>query len=126
MPSVSSLMLGTTDVERLHSWYTAVLPPDSDDTMDPYRVLGYDGFYLFLDPRDDVGDGNAEPGRFLINFDVDVRAAERRANEQGARWIAEVEDRDGSLFGTLADPDGNAVQIIELSEEARAQMEERP
>ena len=33
-----------------------------------------------------------------------------------------VEDRDGSLFGTLADPDGNAVQVIQLSPEARAAM----
>ena len=125
MPNVGGLMLGTTDVERLHAWYAAVLPPDSDETMDQYRVLGYSGFYLFLDPREDVGGANAEPGRFLINFDADVREVERRANEAGARWIAEVEDRGGNLFATLADPDGNAVQVIQLSEESRAQMAEQ-
>jgi predicted enzyme related to lactoylglutathione lyase len=124
MPTIGSLMLGTTDVERLHAWYAAVLPPDSDDQMDQYRILGYDGFFLFLDPRDDVADTNVEPGRFLLNVDTDVRAVEKRANEIGARWIAEVEDRDGSLFATLADPDGNAVQVVQLSEDARKQLEE--
>ena len=123
MTTVSSLMLGTTDLDRLHAWYAAVLPPDIDEPQQQYRILGYGDFYLFLDPRDDVAGKNHEPGRFLVNFDVeDARAVEARADEYGATWIARVEDRDGSLFGTLADPDGNAVQVIQLSAEARAAM----
>ncbi|MGI8646577.1 MAG: VOC family protein [Nocardioides sp.] len=123
MTSVSSLMLGTTDVERLHAWYAAVLPPEVDQAQEQYHILGYGAFYLFLDPRDDVAGSNGEPGRFLVNFDVeDARAVEQRADEHRATWISRVEDRDGSLFGTLADPDGNAVQIIQLSPEARAEM----
>ncbi len=46
-----------------------------------------------------------------------------------ARRGSPVEDRDGSPFGTPADPDGNAVQIIQLSAEPRAEMagrHERP
>ena len=123
MTTVTSLMLGTTDVARLHQWYAAVLPPDTDQPLDQYRLLGYGGFHLFLDPRDDVTGKNEEPGRFLVNFDVeDARAVEKRADDLGSTWISRVEDRDGSLFGTLADPDGNAVQIIQLSDEHRAQM----
>lgn len=122
---VTSLMLGTSDAERLHAWYTAVLPPDTDDPQDQYRILGYGGFYLFLDPRDDVEGRSKEPGRFLLNVGVDdAREVERRADDLGATWISRVEDRDGSLFGTLADPDGNAVQVIQLSEEHRRQMEQ--
>jgi predicted enzyme related to lactoylglutathione lyase len=120
---VSSLMLGTTELDRLHQWYVAVLPPDVDEVNGQYRILGYDDFYLFLDPRDDVGGANPEQGRFLLNFDVDdARAVEERANAHGVHWISEVEDRDGSLFATLADPDGNAVQVIQLSDAHRAQM----
>ena len=123
MTTVTSLMLGTTDVDRLHQWYAAVLPPDTDQSLDQYRLLGYGGFYLFLDPRDDVTGANKEPGRFLVNVEVDdARAVEKRADDLGATWISRVEDRDGSLFGTLADPDGNAIQIIQLSPEQRAQM----
>lgn len=123
MTTVSSLMLGTTDIDRLHAWYTAVLPPEADQPQEQYRILRYGDFHLFLDPRDDVAGSNDEPGRFLVNFDVeDVRAVQARADEYGATWIAPVEDRDGNLFGTLADPDGNAVQVIQLSPEARAAM----
>lgn len=124
--AMTSVMLGTTDVDRLHAWYAAILPPEHDQTQGQYRILGYAGFYLFLDPRDDVAAGNPEPGRFLLNFEVDdVRTVAAVADEHGATWIAPVEDREGSFFGTLADPDGNAVQVIELSAAARAEMATR-
>jgi predicted enzyme related to lactoylglutathione lyase len=77
-----------------------------------------------IDTRDDVGDTNPEPGRMILNVEVsDARAAAGRINDTGAKWLAELEERDGSWFGTAIDPDGNYVQIIELSEEARTLME---
>lgn len=45
-----------------------------------------------------------------------------RLDAMGVSWLAELEDRDGSLFATAVDPDGNYVQVIELSEAARAAM----
>ena len=121
--TLMSLMLASQDPDRLHSWYTAVLPPDTDDKQDQYRILGYGGFYLFLDNRDDVGEATAEPGRVLLNFDVtDARGFVDRVDQVGGGWKAPLEDRDGSLFATAVDPDGNYVQVIELSEEHKAQM----
>ncbi len=121
--TLMSLMLASQDTDRLHSWYTAVLPPDTDDKQDQYRILGYGGFYLFLDSRDDVGEATAEPGRVLLNFDVtDARGFVDRVDQVGGGWKAPLEDRDGSLFATAVDPDGNYVQVIELSEEHKAQM----
>jgi predicted enzyme related to lactoylglutathione lyase len=52
----------------------------------------------------------------------DARAVVARMNDLGVTWLAELEDRDGSLFATAIDPDGNYVQIIELSEAHRAGM----
>lgn len=121
--SLMSLMLSSTDPERLHGWYTSVLPPSTDDQQEQYRVLGYGGFYLFLDSRDDVGAKTAEPGRVVLNFDVDdAPGFVARVDEQGTEWLAPLEDRDGSLFVTAIDPDGNYVQVIQLSEEHKAQM----
>jgi predicted enzyme related to lactoylglutathione lyase len=72
---------------------------------------------LLIDGRDDVTDRNPEPGRVILNFHVDdARATAARLNDQGVTWLVELEDRDGGLFGTLVDPDGNYVQIIELKE----------
>jgi predicted enzyme related to lactoylglutathione lyase len=122
-PTLMSLMLSSTDPERLHDWYTTALPPQSDDAQDQYRILGYGGFYLFLDSRDDVGPKTAEPGRVVLNFDVDdVHAVAARIDQLGTEWLAPLEDRDGSFFATAIDPDGNYVQMIQLSEEHKQQM----
>ena len=122
-PTLGSIMLSSTDPDRLHSWYSTVLPPQSDDKMDQYYILNYGGFFLFLDSRDDVGESTAEPGRVILNFDVDdAPAVAERIDSLGGPWVAPLEDRDGSLFGTAIDPDGNYVQIIWLSPEHRAEL----
>lgn len=117
-------MLGTRDADRLHHWYTTALPPEHEEQQDQYRILAYGSFWLFLDQRDDVEAATTEPNRTLINFDVeDAKAVCARIDELGSTWIAPLEDRDGSLMATAADPDGNAVQVIQLSPEHRAEME---
>lgn len=124
MTTMGSAMLGTRDVDRLHRWYTTVLPPDSDDIQGDYRILGYGGFYLFLDARDDVRAAHPDPARTLLNFDVDdARSVAERMEAAASTWVAPLEDRDGSLFATAQDPDGNYVQIIQLSPEHLAHMQ---
>jgi predicted enzyme related to lactoylglutathione lyase len=122
-PNLVSILLASTDPERLHAWYTAALSPLEDTKADQYHILKFGTFFLLIDHRDDVGDTNPEPGRVILNFDVDdARAVAARLEEAGTTWLAELEDRDGSLFATAIDPDGNYVQIIQLSDEHRAAM----
>lgn len=122
--SLDSMLLASTDPDRLHDWYAAAFDPTDDEKRDQYRVLRFGEFHLLIDSRDDVGDRNPEPGRVILNFDVpDARAVVARLEELGTAWLAELEDRDGSLFATAIDPDGNYVQLIQLSDEYRAQME---
>lgn len=123
-PTLDSMLLATTDPDRLASWYAAVLDPTTDTKVDDYRVLQFGSFHLLIDRRDDVGERSAEPARIILNFDVaDARAIAARMDELQTEWLAELEDRDGSLFATALDPDGNYVQIIQLSAEHRAAME---
>jgi predicted enzyme related to lactoylglutathione lyase len=125
-PTLNSILLSSTDPQRLHDWYAEVLPPDSDDAMEQYRVLTYGGFYLMIDTRDDVGAKAAEPGRMILNFDVDdAQGVVARIDRVGGDWLAPLEDREGSLFATAIDPDGNYVQVIQLSDEARAAMSDQ-
>ncbi len=124
--TLGSMLLASTDPERLRAWYAATLAPEEDANVEGYRMLSFGGFYVMIDSRDDVGKTNPEPGRAILNFDVaDARATAARMNDAGTSWLAELEDRDGSLFGTAIDPDGNYVQIIQLSEEHRAAMEKQ-
>jgi predicted enzyme related to lactoylglutathione lyase len=123
LPNLDSLLLATTDPDRLHAWYADVLSPQEDIGMDGYRVLRLGAFHLLIDRRDDVDPRAGDPARMILNVDVDdARAVAARANARGTEWLAPLEDRDGSLFGTAVDPDGNYVQIIQLSDEHRAAM----
>ena len=122
-PKLDSMLLASTDPTRLHDWYSAALAPDNDEKVDQYRILDFGGFYLLIDTRDDISATNPEPGRTIINFDVaDARAVVDRMQALGTTWVAELEDRDGSLFATALDPDGNFVQIIQMSPEALREM----
>ncbi|MFE1169229.1 VOC family protein [Nocardiopsis sp. NPDC058789] len=123
-PNLDSMLLASTDPDRLRDWYAAVLDPVANDDMDGYRVLRFGTFHMLIDQRDDVGAEAADPTRMILNFDVgDARAVAALMDERGTEWVAPLEDRDGSLFATAKDPDGNYVQIIQMSEEALAAME---
>jgi predicted enzyme related to lactoylglutathione lyase len=123
--TLGSMLLASADPARLRDWYVAALRPVVSRTPgDPaYDVLDFNGFYVMVDTRDDIGATNPEPARVILNFEVaDARDAARRIDRLGTEWVSPLEDREGSWFATATDPDGNYVQIIELSDEARAAM----
>src|SRR4051794_6365288 len=99
MTSCVSFLLSSTDPDRLHRWYVDALKPDVNDSANGYRVVGFDGFYIMIDSRDDVSAKNPEPGRSIVNFDVDdARGVAARMDQLGVEWLAPLEDREGSLF----------------------------
>ncbi|MBW3577118.1 MAG: VOC family protein [Actinobacteria bacterium] len=117
------MLLASTDPERLAAWYATAFQPATDTDMDGYRIMRFGKFHLLIDQREDIGDTNPEPGRMILNFDVaDANTVVARLDDMGVRWLAELEDRDGSLFATAIDPDGNYVQVIQLDPRDRAQM----
>ncbi|MEV6520784.1 VOC family protein [Longispora sp. NPDC051575] len=104
----TSMLLGTTRPAEMRDFYIKALAPEF--TGDGAIDLG--GFLLVIDGRDDVEEKNAEPGRHIVNFDVeDFDAMEAQLNAAGVQWIS-IADREKGKFGTFADPDGNYVQII--------------
>jgi predicted enzyme related to lactoylglutathione lyase len=119
-PPLGSILLGTTDARRLRDWYAAAFVPDGVgfSEVSPSMFAGTFGDVgLLIDGRDDVSDRNPEPGRVILNFHVeDAHATAARLDELGVTWLVEPEERDGGVFGTLVDPDGNFIQIIELRE----------
>ena len=121
--TLASMLLSSTDPDRLGAWYAAAITPADDARVDSYRILRYGDFHLMIDQRDDVGPANPEPGRMILNFDVDdARAVTARLDEMGVTWLSPLEDRDGSLFATAIDPDGNYVQFVQISAEHQAQL----
>jgi uncharacterized glyoxalase superfamily protein PhnB len=113
-PILGSILLASSDPERLKRWYLDALRP----TENRHGFLRFGAVSILIDGRDDVAARTAEPGRVLLNFHVDdAEATARHLTELGAEWVAELEQRRDGLFGTVTDPDGNYVQIIQLSAE---------
>jgi hypothetical protein len=121
-PALGSILLGTTNPHRLRDWYAAALAPgDGGEAFTEVTPTMFAGTFgdtsVLIDGRNDVADRNPDPGRVILNFHVDdARATADHLNALGVTWLVELEERGGGLFGTLVDPDGNYVQIIELKE----------
>jgi predicted enzyme related to lactoylglutathione lyase len=108
--SIESILLASTRPDRLRQWYADAFGvlPDADG----FLPLGPG---VLVDGRDDVADRTIEPGRVILNHHVpSIHRAAERLDAMGASWVAPVERRDAGLwFGTVEDPDGNYVQVIE-------------
>jgi predicted enzyme related to lactoylglutathione lyase len=113
-PVLSSMLLGSTHPDRLKAWYLDGFQAE----VDGYGNLDLGGFGLVIERRDDVSDKNPEPGRMIVNFHVeDIRQVATHLNSLGVTWLVEPEDRGPGWFGTLVDPDGNYVQLIQFKPE---------
>ena len=120
-PALGSILLGTTDPVRLRDWYAAAFSAGDDDEFTDVTptlfACRFGSTSLLIDGRGDVAERSPDPGRVILNFHVDdARATVARLDDIGVTWLVELEERDGGLFGTLLDPDGNYIQIIELWE----------
>jgi len=121
--SIQSILLASADPVRLRKWYVDAfdVQPDADGFLN----LGSVG--VLVDGRDDVDPVTAEPGRVILNHHVpDIHASARRLDELGAPWVSAVEYRDAGLwFGTVEDPDGNYVQVIQTTPDYWVQKRQR-
>lgn len=123
-PSLGSVLLASTDPDRLRAWYERAFGVTAD--ADGFLRLGQVG--LLVDGREDVAAEAAEPARVILNLEVDdAQRTARHLDSIGVTWLAPLEYRDaaGAWFGTVVDPDGNYVQIIELTDAYWAARAER-
>lgn len=115
-----SIVLGSTQPEKLREWYLKVLAPKQvgdgpASAQGDDGPIHLDGFILVIEGRDDIDAHNPQPGRILVNFHVDdFDAAEAQLQAAGVEWSLPVADRPAARFGTFADPDGNLLQIIQF------------
>ena len=113
-PALSSLLLASTDPDRLRQWYVDVLGGQPD----PDGFVHFGPLAVLFDGRSDVGPEVSEPGRVILNYTVTSMAQTvRDLDEHDVTWVsaAEYREQGGAWFATLLDPDGNYVQIIELT-----------
>jgi Glyoxalase-like domain len=110
------LVISSERPQELRAWYAAAFDGEMDLDGESPRPLALGGVQLFFLPHPDVVGPAREPKRILINFRVnDAREHAARLVGLGATWIRPVEPQPFGLLGTVADPDGNYVQIAQIT-----------
>lgn len=107
---IGSLLLGSTQPEDMKTWYKRAFDVSENDM----GAFDFGGIQLFVEEHSEIGGPTKEPARCIINLDVsDCRKIEAHLKDLGVKWVRPVEQMPFGLIGTVADPDGNYVQIIE-------------
>lgn len=110
VPPIASLMVGSSQPEAMKDWYSRAFGV----TANEMGAFDFGGFHLFIESHSEVSGPAKEPARVIINMNVaDCRGIETQLRKQNVRWVREVEQMPFGLIGTVADPDGNYLQIIQ-------------
>ncbi|WP_055478524.1 VOC family protein [Sphaerimonospora mesophila] len=112
--NLGSLLIGSSAVETMKEWYRAAF----DVKENEMGAFTFGSTQLFIEEHSEVSGPTKEPARVILNLDVaDCRAIEAHLRTLGVTWVREVEQMPFGLIGTVADPDGNYVQIIQWGAE---------
>lgn len=112
--TLGSMLVASPDPDALRAWYVRVL--GAEVNADGFVIVG--GLGILFDRRDDVAARNPEPGRIILNFHVDdIQAGFAALRDAGATIELEPEWRGQIWFATALDPDGNRIQLLELSDD---------
>jgi predicted enzyme related to lactoylglutathione lyase len=107
---IGSLLVGSSNVDQMKEWYRKAFGIQENEM----GAFAFGPVQLFIETHSEVSGPTKEPARVIINLDVDdARAMEAQVNAAGANWVRPVEQESFGLIGTVADPDGNLVQIIQ-------------
>jgi len=69
---------------------------------------------LFVESHSEISGPVLEPARCIINLNVDdAQKLAEHLRQLGTKFIRDVEQEPFGLIGTVADPDGNYIQIIQ-------------
>ena len=106
---IRTVVLGSRAPRRAAAWYRRALGLSGPD-----EVLRAGDVELRITSRADVEPTAVEPIRTVLNFVVDdILEIEARLVAMEAIWVRELESTPWGIIGTVVDPDGNLVQIIE-------------
>ena len=111
--NLNSILIGSAQAEVLVEFYEKVFgkPPDMNEG-------GYAGWlvgncFLTIGQHSEVHGQAKEPARIILNFETKtVREEFDRLKQMGVTVIKEPYEMGGAWIATLADPDGNFIQLL--------------
>ena len=122
---IGGVVIHSENPKALRDWYAEAFGATSEEQGE----IGDTGFaiqagadqYLLFFTHDEISGTAKEPARLIVNMQVDdADAAAVRLDSLGAQWVRPFEDGGPGRIGTVADPDGNYVQLLQVIEGAHA------
>ena len=115
MLNLNSVMIGTTEPQKLAAFYEKVLekPAEMVDQENGFWGWQAGSAYISVLSHSEMGGKAKDPGRVIINFETSqVKEEFERIKAVGATVIREPYEMGGGWIATLADPDGNYFQLV--------------
>jgi predicted enzyme related to lactoylglutathione lyase len=110
VPPIGSLLVGSSQPDEMKTWYKRAFGVTENDM----GAFEFGGIQFFVEEHSEVSGPTKEPARVIINLDVaDAESLNAHLKDMGAKFIREPEHMDFGLISTVADPDGNYVQVIQ-------------
>ncbi len=108
--NLGSILIGSSQADAMKDWYRACFAPEENEM----GAFVFGGCQVFVEEHSEVSGPAENPHRVILNLDVTgCRELEAHLQAQGVTWERPVEQMPFGLIGTVSDPDGNLVQIIE-------------
>ena len=116
MLNLNSLLLFSETPKKLVDFYRRVLAREPKWQEEEYTGFEVGACALVIGPHSKVHGQSKNPERILFNFETsDVKSEFERMKGLGAKVVAEpysMGDERDILVATLADPDGNYLQVV--------------
>ena len=109
----NSVLIGTNQPEVLATFYEKVLGRPADWSDGGYYGWQVGSGFLTVGEHSEVQGQAKEPARIILNFETPaVQAEYERIRQAQATVIREPYELGGGWIATLADPDGNYIQLV--------------
>ncbi|MEP7355767.1 MAG: VOC family protein [Anaerolineales bacterium] len=110
--SLTSVRIGSGQPAVLAEFYEKFFGRPADYENGPFHLWLGRGCQFRVSDHSELNGPNQEPGRILLNFDTPaVKEEFERLKALGVTIIKEPYSFAGGWIATLADPDGNMVQL---------------
>jgi predicted enzyme related to lactoylglutathione lyase len=111
--NLNSIMIGTARPDVLAAFYEKVLGRPADMHDGGYYGWQVGNCFLTVGEHSEVQGQAREPARMILNFETAaVQAEYKRLKQAQATVIKEPYELEGGWIATLADPDGNYIQLM--------------
>lgn len=113
MLKLSSVMIGTSQLDVLAEFYSKVFERPADMVEGDFYGWYLGEVMLSVGAHSEVNGSAKEPARIMFNLETeDVKGEFERIKALGATVVKEAYGMESAWIATFADPDGNYFQLM--------------